>query len=147
MIDRTIFVDTNVFVYARQPEEKLKQPIAQDWLDRLWVERRGRTSIQVLNECYSTLTRKVNPRHPSSEVWLYVACLMAWQPCPVDASLVLKAHMFEARYRFNWWNCLLLAAAQRQRCAILLTEELDNGGIYGGVRICNPFQLAVSDVA
>jgi predicted nucleic acid-binding protein len=147
MTARTIFVDTNIFVYARQPEETLKQPVAQEWLERIWLERRGRTSIQVLNECYSTLTRKVQPPQSPSEVWLYVATLMAWQPCPVDASLVLKAHMFEARYRFNWWDCLVLAAAKRQGCATLLTEDLDHGGIYGGVRICNPFQMAVSDVA
>jgi predicted nucleic acid-binding protein len=31
-----IFVDTNVLVYAKQANEPLKQPVAAQWMERLW---------------------------------------------------------------------------------------------------------------
>jgi len=56
-----VFVDTNVFVYASDNRETVKQPLAEEWLERLWREQSGRTSVQVLNECYWNLTRKIRP--------------------------------------------------------------------------------------
>jgi predicted nucleic acid-binding protein len=149
MIGRSIcFVDTNVFVYAHQPREQpVKQPIAEDWLERIWLERRGRTSVQVLNECYTVLTGKMTPTNPAADVWQYVMWLMTWNPCAVDTQVVKQARQIECRYGLSWWDCLIVAAAQVQGCDLLLTEDLDNNGIYGGVRVCNPFDLAVQDVA
>jgi predicted nucleic acid-binding protein len=43
-----VFVDTNVFVYARQAKESIKQPLAAAWIESLWCDQLGRTSIQVL---------------------------------------------------------------------------------------------------
>ncbi|HMN46792.1 MAG TPA: hypothetical protein PKE27_19600 [Povalibacter sp.] len=51
-----VFVDTNIFVYAQQANEQTKQPLAKEWLERLWRDHLGRTSMQVLNECYVTYT-------------------------------------------------------------------------------------------
>ena len=59
-----IFVDTNVFVYAKQAREPVKQPLAAQWLERLWSDQTGRTSVQVLNEYYTALTRKIKPAVP-----------------------------------------------------------------------------------
>src|SRR5438132_889580 len=46
-----VFVDTNVFVYARDAAEPGKQPVAAIWLERLWREQRGRTCILVRPRC------------------------------------------------------------------------------------------------
>lgn len=143
---RPTFIDTNVLVYARHARESSKQPIARSWIERLWRERSGRTSIQVLNECYFTLTRKVQPAVPSDEAWDYVRELFAWNPCPVDADLGSLAREIERRYRLNWWDSLVVAAAQEQQCTLLLTEDLQDRAVYGGVTVRNPFNLAVSDV-
>lgn len=56
-----VFVDTNIFVYAHQADERTKQPLALRWLEELWREQLGRTSVQVLNEYYVTVTRKIRP--------------------------------------------------------------------------------------
>jgi len=45
----TVFVDTNIFVYARDAGEPAKQPLAANWLHELWSEQRGRTSDVRLN--------------------------------------------------------------------------------------------------
>lgn len=142
-----IFVDTNVFVYARQSSESLKQPIAEQWLESLWNGQTGRTSVQVINECYFTLTRKPKQGLPADEAWDYVHELFAWNPQPIDTDVALRAREIERRYRLNWWDCLVIGAAQAQSCSMLLTEDMQDRAVYGGVTIRNPFTLGVSEAA
>ena len=140
-----VFVDTNVFVYARQAREAHKQPIAAQWIDRLWRDRTGRTSIQVLNECYTVLTREPKPAPSPAVVWDYVCSMLAWNPRPVDAEIFNRAFEIEQRHRLNWWDCLIIASAQLQGCSVLLTEDLQDGAVFGGLTVRNPFVLSVSD--
>jgi len=73
-----VFVDTNVLVYARDPRDAAKQARAADWIEHLWRERTGRTSLQVLSEYYVCLTRKLSPRVASDEAWDDAKALFAW---------------------------------------------------------------------
>jgi len=140
-----VFVDTNVFVYARQAREVGKQPVAAQWIDRLWREQTGRTSMQVLGECYVTLMRRLEPAPPRTIAWDYVRSLLAWNPQPIDEPLLHRAFEIEQRYRLNWWDCQIVASAQLQACSVLLTEDLQDGAKFGGVTVRNPFTLSVSD--
>lgn len=140
-----IFVDTNVFVYAKQAGEPTKQPLALRWLERLWQAESGRTSVQVLNEYYTTLTRKIRPALPPAEAWDDVKSLMAWNPQPLDLELLHRGREIEQRYRLNWWDSLIVAAAQLQNCVLLLTEDLQDRAVFGGVTVRNPFAFGVSE--
>lgn len=140
-----VFVDTNVFVYARQALEVHKQPIAAQWVDRLWREQAGRTSMQVLNECYSALISTARPTPAPAIAWEFVHSLLAWNPQPVDAGVLTRAHEIEQRHRLNWWDSLIVAAAQIQGCSVLLTEDLQDQTVFGGVTVRSPFTLDVSD--
>lgn len=51
----------------------------------------------------------------------------------------------ERRYRLSWWDSLIVAAAQTQDCALLLSEDLQDRAVYGGVTVRSPFKLAVSE--
>lgn len=141
----TVFVDTNVFVYARQAHEAKKQPVAAQWIDRLWRDQTGRTSMQVLGECYVTLVRRLAPAPPRTIAWDYVRSLVAWKPQPTDESVLLRAFEIEQRHHLNWWDCQVVASAQLQGCSVLLTEDLQDGAAYGNVTVRNPFTLRVSD--
>lgn len=140
-----IFVDTNVFVYARQAAEITKQPVAARWLERLWEEEAGRTSVQVLNEYYTTMTRKIKPPLSAADAWDDVKSLLAWNPQPVDLELLLRGREIEQRDRLSWWDSLIVAAAQLQNCPVLLTEDLQEHAVYGGVTVRNPFTCSVSE--
>jgi predicted nucleic acid-binding protein len=140
-----IFVDANMFVYARDLGEPTKQPLAGEWLERLWQEQRGRTSTQALNEFYYTVTRKLKPGLTVEEAWDDVRSLLSWNPQPVDTSLLLRAREIEQRYRLSWWDSLIVGAAQLQECSVLLTEDLQDRSSYGGVTVRNPFVLGVSE--
>jgi predicted nucleic acid-binding protein len=142
-----VFVDTNVFVYARDTSEPGKQPGAARWIEQLWIEQRGRTGIQVLNEYYVTVTRKLDPGMAPDDAWADVRALLAWEPQPVGRDLLLRAHEIERGHALNWWDAMIVAAAQLQNCALLLTEDLQDGMCCDGVTVCNPFGTEVADEA
>src|SRR5437899_5449232 len=142
-----VFVDTNVFVYTRDAGEPVKQPRAIAWLERLWREQLGRTSVQILSEYYVTVTRKLDPGLPPDDAWDDVSALFTWRPQPIDEALLQRGRDIERRHRLSWWDSLVVGAAQLQGCALLLSEDLQDGGVYGGVTVRNPFMLEVSEPA
>jgi predicted nucleic acid-binding protein len=142
-----VFVDTNVLVYARDARESTKQPLAAAWIERLWREQTGRTSMQVLSEFYVTVTRTLRPGLTPAAAWEDVQSLLSWRPQPIDATLMQRARDIEQRHRTGWWDSLIVAAAQLQNCAVLLSEDLQDGGAYGGVIVRSPFKSALNEPA
>lgn len=140
-----VFVDTNIFVYAHQANEPVKQPLAVEWLEQLWREQLGRTSTQVLNEYYVTVTRKIKPPLSPADAWGEIRNLAAWKPQPTDFELMSHGHEIQQRYRLSWWDSLVVAAAQLQNCALLLSEDLQDNAMYGGVTVRNPFHVGVAE--
>jgi predicted nucleic acid-binding protein len=143
MTDR-VFVDTNIWIYARDPQQATKQRIAQQWLSSLWEHGNGRTSIQVLSEYYINSTRRLSHPLTPDEAWTDVMSMFAWQPISVDDELLRMARSVEQRWRLSWWDSMIAAAAQAQRCAVLLSEDMQHGSSIGDVRVQNPFVAGVS---
>jgi predicted nucleic acid-binding protein len=53
------FVDSNILVYAHDPTTPAKHDRAQSLVERLWLEKTGRLSIQVMQEFFWIVTRKI----------------------------------------------------------------------------------------
>ena len=136
-----VFVDANVLLYACDSSEPAKNARARQWLERLWAERAGRTSVQVLSEYYVNATRKLRPGLPAEVAWEDVTGYFAWNPLPIDKTLLLRAREIERRYRLSWWDSLIVGAAQLQDCRILLTEDLQDGAAFGALVVRSPFTL------
>lgn len=134
------FVDANVIVYALDPRDPRKRQRAADWLDHLWEQGLGRTSTQVISEAYTTL-RRLKRDAPSEEHWEEVEAYLAWNPRPIDDRLLIEARAVEVRWRLSWWDSLIVAAARVQGCAVLLTEDLQDGAMLGSVTVRSPFTL------
>jgi predicted nucleic acid-binding protein len=141
------FVDANVFVYAGDRRVPSKQRRAIEWLDLLWREQSGRTSTQALNEAYVALMRIAGAGAREQDAWASVRKYFVWNPAAVDVGLMRLARDIEARYRISWWDSLIVAAAQAQDCTLLLTEDLQDGGVYGSVTVRSPFTLEVREPA
>ena len=133
-----VFVDTNVLLYAQDPREPVKQASAATWLARCWSRRCGRISTQVLNECYANL-RKAAPEMTLEATRELIVRYRAWQPWVVDETTVDRAWVLQDRFRVNYWDALMLAAAQQQGCQVMLTEDLQHGQLIESLRIVNPF--------
>lgn len=139
MSDR-IFVDTNILLYARDRSEPTKQPLAEACLKELWKARSGCLSVQVLNEYYVNATQKLKPGLTRSEAWEDVEALAAWNPIAIDMPLISRGFALQGSYQLSYWDALIVAAAESGGCAEILSEDLDDGAIYGGVMVRNPFR-------
>jgi predicted nucleic acid-binding protein len=115
------------------------------WIDRLWDEDAGRMSTQVLSEFYVTVTRKLASPLSKDEAWADVESFLAWDPLPIDTRVLAGARQVEARFDLSWWDSLIVAAAQLQHCVLLLTEDLQDGAVYGSVTVRNPFRLSIQE--
>ena len=135
----TFFIDTNVLVYARDASEPEKQPVARQWVDLLWETAQGRLSVQVLNEYYVTVTRKLQPGLSQGDAQADVQDLMSWNPVPINAALISRGWMVESRFGLQSWDALIVASAQQTGCRYLLTEDLQDGQDLDGVLVVNPF--------
>jgi predicted nucleic acid-binding protein len=135
-----VFVDTNVLVYARDASEAEKQPRAAEWMQRLWQERRGRLSTQVLQEYYIVVTSKLDPGLPADQARQDVRLLQAWDPVVTDLGLMEKAWSIQDRHRLSFWDALIVAAALHCGARHLLTEDLQDGQLFEELRVLDPFR-------
>jgi predicted nucleic acid-binding protein len=140
-----VFVDSNVLLYWRDATEPAKQQLAASWLTQLWRTGTGRTSCQVLNEFYVNATRKLKPGLDPDEAWDDVNALARWNPLPVSVDLLARSREIERRHRLSWWDSLIVAAAQAQNCALLLSEDFQDGASFGSVVVRSPFTSRISD--
>jgi len=140
------FVDTNVLVYARDASEPTKGKRARSWLRAVWEMRCGRTSYQVLNEYYVTVTQKLDPGMTAAAARSDVMNLMAWRPVVVDGAAIEGAFEMQDRHALSWWDALVVAAARIAGCHHLLTEDLQDGQRFGDLVVVDPFRNAVEEV-
>jgi predicted nucleic acid-binding protein len=141
-----VFVDTNVLVYARDASDPQKQAAAAAWIEHLWTSAGGRLSVQVLQEYYVTMTRKLDPGLPAEEAREDVRDLTAWRPIRIDEAIVEAAWRVEDRFELSFWDSLIVAAAQAAGCETLLTEDLHHGLEIDGLRVADPFRTPVSSL-
>lgn len=134
-----VFVDTNVLVYNRDAGERTKQPTAASWLEHLWESGRGRLSVQVLQEYYAVVTRKLTPGLPADEAREEIRDYSSWRPLVMTADLLDYAFAVESRHHLAWWDALIVAAAQTLGCSTLLTEDLQDGLDLDGLLVTDPF--------
>ena len=133
------FVDTNVLLYAHDPSEAEKQPIARALIDGLWADRTGILSTQILQEFYVIATRKLASPLSRAEAREIVDLYQLWPVIVVEPALILNASRIEEDHQLSFWDALVLEAARVAGAVRLLTEDLQAGRVIAGVRIENPF--------
>ncbi len=141
-----VFVDSNVLVYARDAADVQRHEQASAWMVELWRSRRGRLSNQGLSEFYVTVTQKLRPRFDCDTARSDVRALRAWQPIPLDEHVFEEAWHIQDRYGLSYWAPLIVGAARAGHCAYLLTEDLQDGQDFAGVRVVSPFRHGPGDL-
>ena len=131
------FLDTNVLVYLFDRDTPAKQQRA-----RTVLEAEGGSaavSTQVLQEFYVTVTRKLGQPLTEKDAEAAVRDLAALEVVPVDAPLVLAAIGRSRGDRLSLWDALVVESAIKGDCRRLLTEDLQDGRLFGRLRVENPF--------
>lgn len=133
-----IFVDTNILVYAHDADAGAKRDRAVETLRRLWDTGAGRLSVQVLQEFYVNVTRKLTTRVARSTAREVVSAYGSWVREPTTSETVLRATDIAELAQISFWDALIVAAAEQAGATRLLSEDLNDGQTIAGIEIVNP---------
>ncbi|HEY6352217.1 MAG TPA: PIN domain-containing protein [Candidatus Angelobacter sp.] len=134
------FLDTNIFVYSFDRSSATKSSRSNQLIERAVTARTGITSYQVVQEFFNVALRKFNKPMTSDEAEQYLS--VVFRPLmTVNSSQALytEALRITQRYRFSWFDSLILAAALEGGCNLLYSEDLQHGQKIGNLRVENPF--------
>lgn len=134
-----VFVDTNILVYAHDVSTGAKHEKARSLIERLWQERSGALSTQVLQELYVSLRRKAGRPLAADEARALVADYLRWDVVVNDGDSILEAIALEERYAISFWDALVIRSARACGAELLYSEDLNDGQSYDSVRVVNPF--------
>jgi len=110
---------------------------AIEWLTALASQQAVVVSPQILNESMRLFLDKLNVS--PSDLLPVVHSLAPWCTASVDPPVTERALEVRERWKFGWWDCLIVASALRAGCQALLTEDLQDGQQLDGLTVVNPF--------
>jgi predicted nucleic acid-binding protein len=132
------FFDTNVLIYADDKADPAKQKRAFNLVAEHRRTRTGVVSLQVLQEYFVTVTRKlhVDPRVARRKVEL----IAEFDVAAPEVADILAAIDLHRLHGFSFWDALVIRAAKQTGCSILYSEDMQAMREIDGVQIVNPFQ-------
>jgi predicted nucleic acid-binding protein len=133
------FVDTNILLYAisRDPAELEKAKRANDIL----ADRDLALSVQVLQEFYVQATRASRP--DAIEHTQAVRLIQSFRRYPVQdvtSGIMMAALDACKRFQISYWDAAIIEASRALGCVQVLSEDLNDGQDFAGVRVTNPFR-------
>src|ERR1044072_6935023 len=135
-----VFVDTNVFLYAisDQAEEQTKTDRARTLL---LTENWG-WSVQVAGEFFVIATSvkrqfQLSPKEAAE----FIKTWLNFPTTSLEPATVLRAREIQDRFRVNYWDAAIIAAAAELGCHTIYTEDLSHGQNYEGVTVLKPFRV------
>ena len=133
------FVDTNILLYAisRDPAEQDKAKRANDIL----ADRDLALSAQVLQEFYVQATRASRPDAIAHQQ--AVRLIESFRRFPVQditSAIMMAALDVRQRFQLSYWDAAIIEASRAMGCPEILSEDLNDGQDYAGVRVTNPFR-------
>jgi predicted nucleic acid-binding protein len=136
-----ILVDTNLFVYAADPEAGDKNARAFNIIQDLIHRKQLVVSAQVLNEFYHASTRPNKPPSLShDDAAATIRDLVDSVPViPLTSRLTMQALDAISIHGFSFWDALIWAAAKENGIPVVYTEDFQHGRDIEGVRLINPF--------
>ena len=133
------FVDTNIHIYSQDATAGDKHTTACALVARIFEERTGVTSIQVLCEFYAVTTGKARHRITAANALQAIEDIAQWRVHEPSVANVRRAIDRSVRYTMSFWDAMVIESAIAMDCSVLWTEDLQHNAVHDGVRIRNPF--------
>jgi predicted nucleic acid-binding protein len=136
------FLDTNVLVYAHDVDAGRKHSVARDLVLKLLDEGTGLVSVQVLQEFFVTVTKKIpSPLDADTAEEIIEDLGVMGVFSPVKEDVVAAIHLVK-RHRIGFWDAMVVRAALAQDASVIWSEDLAAGQTYDGVIVRNPFVMS-----
>ncbi len=133
------FVDTNILVYAYDKSAGEKHKVAKQIVEKLWKERNGALSTQVLQEFFVVVTKKVKNPLSFDSAFQIISDLGLWKVATIELKDILDAIKLSQRYKISFWDALILCSAINLECSIIWSEDLSSGQYFEKIKVINPF--------
>ncbi len=134
------FLDTNLFVYSFDGEPSTKALKASQLIRKAISSGKGIVSYQVVQEFFSVALRRFERPMRPEEAEQYLATV--FRPLLVihsSQALYSDGLQVMRRYRFAWYDALIVAGAIQAQCGVLYSEDFQDGQRLGDLEIRNPF--------
>jgi len=144
----TVFLDTNIFVYAFLASEPRKRAKAIDLIEACLGSGRGSVSYQVVQEFVNVARKKFATALNASDCKAFIdAAMQPLNRVASSTSLIHTALDLQDELRYSFYDCLMVAAALQSGADILYTEDLQHWQLVRGtLRIVNPFLDVANEV-
>lgn len=131
----SVFLDSNILIYSYSNSEINKQQIAR----KLVTESNSFISTQVLQELCNTVTRKFKFSYIQASNAIKECCSNNNLHVNTEKTITLACEVAD-RYRFSFYDSLIIAAALESGCSVLYSEDLQDGQVINDqLRVENPF--------
>jgi predicted nucleic acid-binding protein len=134
---RRYFIDSNIVIYANDRNAGEKQARAIEMVQRCMRAKNGVLSIQVLQEYANTALTKLT--QDSAVVLRQLKLLDVFKIITPSPAMVRRGVEIRNAYRVSFRDASIVAAAEIAECDYILSEDLNTGQYYAGVKVTNPF--------
>ena len=139
MNDRFL-LDTNVLVYSFDRIALRKAEQADRLISQAFVTGKGVISYQVVQEFFNVAFRRFpEPMHLEQAEQFLSTVLRPLCVIHSSPALFHKALQLVDRFRLQWYDGLIVAGALEAKCAILYSEDFQNGQKFDDLEVRNPF--------
>jgi predicted nucleic acid-binding protein len=140
-----VALDSNILVYmvgiARVHTDEPKIEAVQNLFQQLSGKVRLIAPTQTLGETYNVLQRVGLSRPEAREKVLELRANLT--TVGSDDSTFVSALDLAVDHQLQFWDSLILNAAADAGCTVLLSEDMQSGFEWRGLRIVNPFATEV----
>jgi predicted nucleic acid-binding protein len=136
----SVFIDTNIAVYADDAAYPEKQAIAAALIADAYQKGEVVISTQVMQEYYNAAVNKL--KIDAAIAVERLRFFARFEVVSATPQLVLAATDLHRLHSLSFWDALILQSAISSGCHTLYSEDLNHGEIIHGVKIVNPFALA-----
>ena len=135
------FIDSNVFVYLFDETDERKRGRAEQVVESVLQTNSAVISFQVVQETLNVVTRKLATPMTAEDAKRFMENVLApLFRVPASIPLYNRALDVQARYRYGFYDSLIVAAALDAGCDRLYSEDLQSGQRIEGLEIKNPFE-------
>jgi predicted nucleic acid-binding protein len=106
----------------------------------LWATRAGVLSIQVLQEFYVTVTRKLKKPLTSAKALEVVEEYLTWTVVDNTGRLLTSAIDLQQKAQLSFWDAMVVQAAIEAGCDKLYSEDMNADQRFGSLVIVNPLK-------
>ncbi|MDE0309152.1 MAG: PIN domain-containing protein [Acidiferrobacterales bacterium] len=135
------FIDSSVLIYVFDETDSDKRTRSEDLIQSAVREGTGCISYQVVQETINVITGKLSATAIQAHQFLEDVLVPLWSVNPTNRLYRCGLDIMR-RYRFSFYDSLIVAAALEARCKTLFSEDLQDGQIVEKLTIVNPFNLS-----